>query len=350
VKFHTGTSEVLATTYLLRDGNLTTGAEDIVQVRFNRPVVVGPGDRFIIRSLTPVQTIGGGLILEPVSRRLKRNRPGLLDSLAEQAAAVGNLTAFVEHCIRTAERLAVGRDEICRRAKVQPERLQPILDDLRQRKLIVDLEGGEAVHKATAEQAVLRMMEAIAEYHRRSPQSPGMSWDQLSEACGWDKPLLDTLLLIARQTGRVVERAQRYALAGHREAFSDQESRLLEKVESLFTERLFQPPGLDEVRAKVGLAPKELTRVIRLLVEHDRLVRLADDLVFHKAAVERAREIVLEYFRKETRLESVKFKYLVDTTRKYAIPLLDYLDRIGVTSRVGNTRFLKGSRNAGPAT
>jgi selenocysteine-specific elongation factor len=79
-------------------------------------------------------------------------------------------------------------------------------------------------------------------------------------------------------------------------------------------------------------------------------VRVAEDLIFHKKAIERARELLLDHFRQQNRLESVRFKYLIDTTRKYAIPLLDYMDRIGITSRVGNTRFLKGSRNAGAGT
>ncbi len=350
VKFHTGTSEVLATVYLLRDGNLAAGAEDIVQIRFNQPVVVGPRDRFIVRSLTPVQTIGGGLIIEAVPRRLKRNRPGLLEGLARQATAVESVPTLVEYCIQTAELLAAGSYEICRRAKVQPERLQPIFDNLRQKGLIVDLEGGLVLHKTTAEQAVGRMVQTITEYHRSFPQSPGMNREELSERLGWGKPLLDGLLGVALRSGRIVERTQRYAVTGHREAFSDQESRLLETVESLFAEHLFQPPDLDEVPARIGSTPKETGRLVQLLVQHDRLVRVAENLVFHKRAVERAREAVLQHFRSDNRLESVKFKYLIDTTRKYAIPLLDYLDRIGVTSRVGNTRFPGGSRNAGPRT
>lgn len=347
LKFHTGTSEVVATVYLLRDGNLAAGAEDIVQVRFHDPVVVGPQDRFIIRSLTPVRTIGGGVIIEAVPRRLKRNRPGLLEEFARQAAAVDSVPAFVEHCVQTAEHLAAGRDELCRRAKVQPGRLQPILDDLRQKGLILNLEGGLVVHRTTAEQAAERMTQTIAEHHRLCPQSPGMSREELGEHLGWGRPLLDGLLGVALKAGQIVERAQRFAVRGHQQAFSEQESRLLEKVESLFAEKLFQPPDLDDVPVRVGSTAKEIARIIRLLVEHDRLVRVADGLVFHKKAVERAREVVIEHFRTDSRLESVKFKYLIETTRKYAIPLLDYLDRIGVTSRVGNTRFPGGSRNAG---
>ena len=81
-----------------------------------------------------------------------------------------------------------------------------------------------------------------------------------------------------------------------------------------------------------------------ILVDHERLVRLPEGLLFHRQAIARAREIVIEFMRKEGKLESVKFKYLLDTTRKFAIPLLDHMDRIGVTQRVGNTRYLKPTR------
>ncbi len=350
VKFHTGTSEVLATIYLLRDGNLIAGTEDFVQVRFNHAVVVGPGDRFIVRSLTPVQTIGGGVILEPVPRRLKRNRPGLVESLAKQAAAVGNIPAYVEHCIRTAEGLAAGAQEICHRAKVRPERLTPILEDLLSRDVVIDLGGYCFIHRSTVEKAVARIVDVIGEFHQRSPQSPGMSSDELGQAVGWDRHVLDGVLKLAVKDGRLEERSRRFALPGHRAAFSEQESRLLEAVEKAFAEQLFHPPDPDQVPAQVGAAVADVSRAIRLLVEHNRLVRVAEDIVFHKNAVDRAREVLIEHFRTQKRLESVQFKYLIDTTRKYAIPLLDHMDRIGVTSRAGNTRFLRGSSNAGQGT
>jgi selenocysteine-specific elongation factor len=350
VKFHTGTSEVLATLHLLRDGNLVAGNEDFVQVRLNHPVVVGPGDRFIVRSLTPVQTVGGGVILEPVSRRLKRNRPGLVESLTQQAGAVGDVPAYVEHCIRTAEGLAASQSEICQRAKVQPERFQPILEVLRSRNSIVDLGGGLYIHKATADEAIGRVVELITRFHSQSPKSPGMSSEELGETCGWGKAVLDGVLNLAVKAGRIEERARRFAVTGHRETFSEQESRLLEAVEKAFADQLFHPPDVDQVPAQVGLSAEEVKRAIRLLMEHDRLVRVSEEVIFHKKAIDRAREVLIEYFRTQNRLDSVQFKYLIDTTRKYAIPLLDHMDRIGVTSRVGNTRFPRGSKHAGQGT
>ena len=116
----------------------------------------------------------------------------------------------------------------------------------------------------------------------------------------------------------------------------------MEAVEALFRRRLFKPPGAAEIAEETGADVAASERTLRILTEHERLVPVAKDLLFHRDAIDRAKEILVEFIRKEGRLESVKFKYLLDTTRKFAIPLLDYFDKIGVTRRVGNTRYLKG--------
>ena len=91
----------------------------------------------------------------------------------------------------------------------------------------------------------------------------------------------------------------------------------------------------------MGLPPAAIDRLLGILQEHQRLVAVGDGLLFHQEAVERARRLLVEHLEKEGRLESVKFKYLLDTTRKFALPLLDYFDRTGLLRRVGNTRYLK---------
>jgi selenocysteine-specific elongation factor len=141
--------------------------------------------------------------------------------------------------------------------------------------------------------------------------------------------------------GRLVENNQRLALSGHRATFRDADAQRLEKVESLFREMPFRPPRLEEVVDKTAIPANKVERIVKLLVEHDRLVAVEKNLLFHREAVDRAAEIIIDYISKEGRLESVQFKYLLDTTRKFAIPLLDYFDRIGLTRRTGNTRSLK---------
>jgi selenocysteine-specific elongation factor len=138
-----------------------------------------------------------------------------------------------------------------------------------------------------------------------------------------------------------VERKQRIAQPEHREVFGADESKSLVRIESLFKARLFNPPSRQEVIEAVKILPENVDKSLQILIEQERLIRVENDLFFHVDAVEKAKQILIEFISKEGKLESVKFKYLLDTTRKFAIPLLDYLDRIGVTQRVGNTRYLK---------
>ena len=133
VKFHTGTSEVNATLYPLESGELRGNSTQIVQLRMKRPIVAGPGDPFILRSFSPVRTIGGGTIIEAVERRLKRNRPGIAEDLAVQAAAVGDDARFVEYAIRTAPAIAIPKADLARRTKTLYPRLEEILSRPRAR-------------------------------------------------------------------------------------------------------------------------------------------------------------------------------------------------------------------------
>jgi len=114
VKFHTGTSEVNAVIYALEERELQGGGEYLVELKTNTPLVAGPGDPFILRTFSPVATVGGGIVVEAATRRLKRNRPGVLDDLRQRADAVPDDARFVEYCVQTAEQLAVGRHRLPR--------------------------------------------------------------------------------------------------------------------------------------------------------------------------------------------------------------------------------------------
>ena len=127
------------------------------------------------------------------------------------------------------------------------------------------------------------------------------------------------------------------------ETFTDQQSKAMQTVEDLLGGRPFNPPDVAEIPELAGLNAKEADAAVKTLLEHEKLVRVSPKLLFHCEAVGRAREILIDFITREGQLESVKFKYLLDTTRKFAIPLLDYFDNVGVTIRTGNTRHLKKS-------
>jgi len=343
IKFHTGTSEVLATVFLMEGSSIAGGRECLVQVRLNRPerIVAAPRDRFILRSLSPVQTIGGGMIVEALAKKLKRNDERVFQDAHERAKAVVSERDFVEYCIKTADDFAAGESKISIRAKMLPEPLKEILAGLVEGGEVIKLSPKLFIHRETCRVVRQKLLDIVGEFHRSRPESPGLSSEQLLEASRLKKDVFDGLLKMLVSQGELVERKHRLALPEYQETFSDDEQKMLRSIESLFKSRPFNPPKLDEVAKGVAVKPANVQKALKILIEQEQLIRVDKDLLFHCEAVERARQLLTEYINKEGGLESVKFKYLLDTTRKFAIPLLDYFDRIGVTRRVGYTRLLR---------
>lgn len=340
VKFHTGTSEVVATLYLLQGNIAAAGQKCLIQVRLSEPIVAGPGDRFILRTLAPVQTVGGGILIEAIAEKLRRNQPEAIQDAQTHAKAVLNRRDFVEYAIKTAEAVAATQAEVSLRTKLPPEPLAPILTGLIGENKIIELDRKLYVHTDTLADVQRRLADAVGEFHRGSPESPGMSVAQLYEKSAMRKDVFDGLLKLLLSEGKLVERKHRLALPEHREMLSDTEQKLLQAVESLFRSRLFNPPSRAEIVGHTRADAEKVERILRIMLEQDRLIRVEADILFHAEAVERARGILVFFIEREGSLESVKFKYLLDTSRKFAIPLLDYFDRIGVTRSVGRTRYL----------
>jgi len=346
VTFHTGTSEVPATAYLMEGDLAARAAECLVQVRLERPIVAGPTDRFILRTQSPPLTIGGGMVIEAIPGRLNRNRPEILADLAERWQAVQDETAFAEYSLKHAATAAVAESTIARRAKVLPKRMQEILRDLVANGRAVALGGGLVAHRERVDEAEKRLLEALAAFHKSSPESPGTDSEALVAAAAVEKEVAAGLLVRLKAAGKVVEKAGRLALATHRPAVADEDRAAMDALEQLFRARPFSPPSPEDAAAEARLPAARAAKALRMLTEGRRLVQVAPGIYFHQEAVDRARQILTDYIHKEGQLESVKFKYLLDTSRKFAIPLLDYFDTIGVTRPSGHTRFLRPPRPA----
>ena len=341
VKFHTGTSETTAAVYLFQEGNLKPGCRCLIQVFLNEPVVAGPRDHFIVRSLSPVRTLGGGTVVEAIEKRLKRTHPDVLADVAERARVVADPKDFVEHCVKTAQSLVVDEKQISVRTKTPLKELAPLLAELVAAGRILPLGGRLYLHADTAGRVRQQLLDVVRNFHRQRPESPGIAREQFLAESAVRKEVFDALIEQLRSEGKLVERKGCLALPEHREQFNNAEQQLLDRVESMFKDRPFDPPGPQEVADKTRAALPQVQRVVRILIEQQRLVRVEQDLYFHAEAVATARERLIAYIKEHNGLESVQFKYVLNTTRKYAIPLLDYFDKTGLTRRVGYTRLLK---------
>ena len=341
LKLHTGTAESPVTVYLLERDPMAAGDEALVQFRAPRGLVAGPGDPFIVRLPSPARTIGGGMLVEGGSRRLKRKRPGTVEALRESAAAVGDERQFVTLAVRKAPSGAIAVAKLSTRTKIQPEPLRKILSELTADGITVELQPGLQIHHDTLADLGERILESVGRFHKESPESPGMPIDDLRTAARLDRTVSGPILARMQAEGRLIESNGRLARPEHSAQFQGADADRSRTIEELFREQLFHPPSVEELREKTDADEATVRHILNALCQQQKLIPIERNLLFHRNAIDRARDILVEYLQREGRLESVKFKYLLDTTRKFAIPLLDHLDHVGVTRRVGNTRHLK---------
>ncbi len=346
VKFHTGTSEVISTLYLLQSNNISAGQECFAQIRLNEneKIAAGPRDRFILRSLSPVQTLGGGMIIEAVSHKYKRIQPDIIQDIQEREKAIMNNIDFVEYAVKNSIHYAADKTELSFRTKILLTEIDGILGDLVKEGKVLSLDSKLFTHQETLLKIQQKLINVVTDFHNTSPESPGIALEQMLEISGLKKEVFDGILKRLVSEGKLVERKNRLALAEHIEKFSDYEQKLIQNVESLYKNQLFSPPDIPEVMEKTKVSQQEIRKILKILSEQQKLIRVENDMFFHNMAVEQARETLISYINQNAGLESVKFKYLLNTSRKFAIPLLDYFDKIGLTRRSGYTRYLRNPK------
>jgi selenocysteine-specific elongation factor len=341
VKFHTGTSESTAVVYMMEGDRALSGEQVLVQVQLNQPIVAAPLDRFIMRSLSPVQTIGGGTIVEALEQKLRRSRPEVVEDARRRAAAVRDDAAFAEYVIQSAHKQALTIKAVAQRIKKTLPYTEKVVQTLANTGAVLTIDQGLLIHNQNLNLFKQQTLDRLIQYHKTDPASPGMDMDTCQTECTWPKPVFHRVLKELENEGKIRLMEGRVCVAGHSAVLDSAGQKRMQEVEALFLQRLFRPPEQKEITELCRLSTKEVEDTLRLLTEHGRLVRVARDIFFHAEAVAKARQAVVNHLKREKRLESVQFKYLIDATRKYALPLLDYFDRIGITKRSpDNTRYL----------
>ena len=341
VHFHTGTAEVEAEIYLFEgQTQLEPRSRGFVQLRLREPVLVLPGDRFIIRQFSPVVTIGGGVVVdnlaprhrrsEPVARHLEQLDSGepkkMLEALLAQAGAgLGQAeiiarTGWLESEVEAAA-AELGREGLAERVSVAPPWL---------------------VHRDHFRTAIDHVLGALELFHRENPLAAGLAKELLRGSHFADAPslLLDALLERLQQSGKVVIEGETVRLAGYRIVLKEDESAARAKILAAFEETGLAVPGVEEVLGKVPVERQRAHKILQMLLRERALVRVTDDLVFHQQAIERLRALLSERKKRSDRLTVPQFKDLTGVSRKYAIPLLEFLDRERVTRRAGDERII----------
>jgi selenocysteine-specific elongation factor len=337
VHFHAYSMEVVSDVVLNNAKQMESGTAGFAQLRFADPVLLLPGDRFIVRQFSPVVTIGGGVVVDaaPMGKGAAPEiRESLLQTLLEGSDAEV-LCARVERRGTEGLSLADAVAETGWRSDHVEAVAHSAGDKLRRC-------GSILVASGPYERAQAEALRLLGEFHAKNPLIAGMNKEELRERLALWPEVFASLLAGAAATGSLEVQGEVVRLAGRSIVLKDEEAEAKATIENAFRNAGLKVPALKEVLATLPVDRARATKIMTLLLRDRILVKLADDLVFHKDALAGLRKLLADHKARSGshRIDVATFKDLTGVTRKYAIPLLEHLDRERVTRREGDARVI----------
>jgi selenocysteine-specific elongation factor len=342
VRFHQGTLEVLARVALMGRDVLEPGESAYAQLRLDAPVFCLHGDAFIIRRFSPTITIGGGTVLHPNPTKHKSTDKHTLSAL--QALDQGTLSEQIPILLATDAKRAMNLNELNSLLGLPGPDLAKICSDLAQSKKLVMVPAPMPilVLPHVVDSLKKDTLKRVGDFHKDNPLQKGISKEELRKTLYDDLPLeifrycLDGL--VEKQKISFFEDA--VSVHGRMVQLTAEGQRVREMIEDSLQKAGCQPPSISDLQSSVNADPDEIRRIFFWMIKEKILIRLSEDLAYHRVTLESMKKQMKSRFSPGTRFGVAEFKELFDLTRKHAIPLLEYFDREKFTRRLGNDRIL----------
>lgn len=343
LRLYTGTSEVLCRAVLLDAEYLFPGQTALVQLRLEEPIAVMTGDRFVVRTYSPMHTIAGGAILDAHPKKRRRFRAEGIQEL-ELRESGGDLQILNQTLLTYSEQYPQAA-ELFRLAGRPAEHLEAALETLLQEDLAVSVvvDGISCyLHAEYLHKMAERAKEAVSAYQRRFPLRPGMPKEELrSRVSRQANPkLFNNLVALLASEASLELRGGVIAEQGWRVAFIGPYAKMREHVLARLQAAKYSPPDMEELGIELNEPPERMTEVFAAMSSSGEIVRVTPELAFLPQAIDEVREIVVRMIRDQGSLTLADLRTALDTSRKFALPLLEYLDGERVTKREGDARVL----------
>ncbi len=338
VRVHVASAEVLARVRLLGTRKLEPGASALGQLRLEAPVLAGRGDRLILRSYSPMATIGGARVVDPGPPRRKT-----ADRAVERLHAATRLDEAALAMVEEAGRAGLEAPALAGRLTVPVQQLRPVLERA-PAMVTLGREPSVVLSRVVLDQLGEEVVETLGRRHRERPLEAGIPREELRSRVFATAPgaSFERVLEELESTGKVRLAPDVIALASHEVRLSAGEEEARELLLSAANAAGLAGVDVPAVAERSGRDAALLDRVARVLVRESLLERVGRGLLVHREILDALKKDVLERWPPGSRLDVGGFKELTGLSRKYVIPLLEYLDRQRVTRRAGNDRLILG--------
>lgn len=349
VRVHLGTAELIGRVSLLDRDELNPGEETGIQILLEQPVAVWPGDRYVIRSYSPVSTIGGGTVLGNLSPR-KRKRLAEADRQYNkevfEVLRQGSLEDKALLFLRESGAKGLTFDDLAIRLGLFGKHLKKILDPpLSTRRIVVVDSASQRYLAADIADAIRQtLVDTLTAYHRDNPLQAGLAKEELRSGLGRrvDLKVFGFCLNDLLRKEVVVQEESMVRLVGHQVALKADEEALQREIINWYREKgLFTPTFKETMEHFTDYPENQVKQVVDLQLREGKLVKISESLYYSKETIEGLIANVQEFILREGEIDAPGFKNLTGLTRKFSIPILEYLDRIKVTIRIGDKRILR---------
>ena len=335
VHFHSYTFETVATVVLYDRKIVAPGETALAQLRLSDPALLLPGDRFIIRRFSPVVTIGGGVVLDDKPAAKAKKKPERLEYLKLLATASGAASLLARIAAMGTRGLSI--EEAVARTGWTTSQITATLADLPE----VSRPGDHLILKTLLDQIRNRVVSLLDAFHQQNPLVAGISREELRGRLADVTPeIFEHVFEEAIRAKRIELAGELVRLPGRGVVMKDEEAQSKTMIEAAFASAGLKVPFLKDVLAELKVDKARAQKIVTLLLRDKVLIKISEDLVFHREALAELRRCMATEKLKSPKIDVARFKDMTGVSRKYAIPLLEYLDRERVTRRVGDERLI----------
>ena len=345
VRLHTGTSEVMARMILLDRDELEPGEEANAQLVLDAPLAVVAGDRFVVRSYSPVTTVGGGVILDPLSAKHKRFAERVLEEF--RLLSGGGETERLAVVMARAGIGGITEPRLVVRTGIRRAELRRHLEGMFSARsaILVDREETRVLSGTVYAGLQAGIIGELKGYHEQFPLKEGISREELRTTLGLDdgagQKIFSMALRELEKRGALIAEKEHVRLKGHHVQLKGEMGDLRETIAAAYRQGGLSPPTVKEILERFPDRKKEIASLIQVMTREGELVRISEDLNFHREALARLREEYRKFLDREGKATPASFRELTGLTRKFIIPLMEYFDMTKLTMRAGEHRILR---------
>ena len=344
MRVYSGTGELFGNIILLDREELLPGDTAPVQLRLKSPVVCVKDDRIVVRSSSPIRTIGGGRVLNPVPPKHRRYRQALAEGMVKLNSS--SLEDVILFQCRQAREEGLSFAVLKVMTNTSDRSLQQAIEGLLSARelILLDKDRRIYIHHRIMEQTAAAVTGILERFHKDNPLKKGMSKQEIKSRISRQSGERIVELVLVRMTkeGKISQEENLIRLAGHAVSLPSAHAEIRRNVLERYNSSGLTPPVVKELLADFGPeASRAVKDVLTLLTEEGKLVKVKDDLYFPADVMVRLEQRLIEFLKKNGEISTPEFKEMTKVSRKYTIPLIEYFDSRKVTIRIGDFRKLR---------